>query len=153
MKRRAYFSACRTWRYLLTRQWDEGGMVAFIGLNPSTADEMRDDPTVRRCINFARSWGYGKLAMLNLYAFRATDSRVLLKSPDPFGPDNNKVIGEVVADADLVICAWGNPGHGIRAARVLDIIAQPHCLGVTKLGAPRHPLYVPADTRPIPYIS
>jgi hypothetical protein len=147
----AYLSPCRTWRYSLTRDvapLTGDGTVAFIGLNPSTADETTDDPTIRRCIDFARRWGYARLTMINLYAFRATDPRDLRAASDPVGPDNDCTIAKVVGGVDLVVVAWGVHADSERAARVLALIGAPHCLGTTKAGAPRHPLYVRATTRP-----
>ena len=130
---------------------DDESTVTFIGLNPSTADEYADDPTIRRCIGFARSWGFGRLKMLNLYAYRATDPLRLADTDDPVGPHNDCTISKVVGGSDLVICAWGvRAGHD-RAAKVLAFIGAPHCLGLTKDGYPRHPLYVKADTLPQPF--
>jgi hypothetical protein len=127
------------------------GTVAFVGLNPSTADETRDDPTTRRCIGFARDWGYGRMELVNLFAFRATRPADLRAAPDPVGPGNREALERVLGAADLVVCAWGNAGAGSAADAVLDGIAAPHCLGRTGEGAPRHPLYVRAGTRPIPF--
>lgn len=162
---RAYLSEDRVYRYSLTREvapltggWDT---VTFIGLNPSTADETEDDPTIRRCIGFARSWGFARLKMLNLYAYRATDPTALLNADDPNGPENDCTIAKVVGGSDLVICAWGaflarTLGSEVRAGRVdalLGMVAAPHCLGLTKEGWPRHPLYVRADQQPVPFGS
>lgn len=159
----AYLSECRTWRYCLTRDvapLDGEGTCTFIGLNPSTADETQDDPTIRRCIGFARSWGFARLKMLNLYAFRATDPRDLY-SVDPYppyaeqiGPENDCTIAKVVGSSDLVVCAWGAGSRSPnREGQVLDLIAAPHCLGLTKNESPRHPLYVRGDTLPVPFAS
>lgn len=151
----AYLSPCRTWRYSLTRDVAPitgEGTVAFVGLNPSTADETQDDPTIRRCIAFARSWGFARLKMLNVYAFRATDPRAMFAAADPIGPDNDCTIAKVVGGSDLVVCAWGVHGAD-RAADMLGLIAAPHCLGLTKHGAPRHPLYLRADTAPVPFAN
>jgi hypothetical protein len=150
----AHFSPCRTWRYLLTRQvtpLDGKGTVAFIGLNPSTADETADDPTIRRCVGFARRWGFARLQMLNLFAFRSTDPAALLAAADPVGPENDSTIIEVVRGSDFVVCAWGAFPNSGRAADVLPLIAAPHCLGTTKDGSPRHPLYLRAGTEPRPW--
>lgn len=152
----AYLSSCRTWRYSLTREvapLTGEGTVAFIGLNPSTADETADDPTIRRCIRFARDWGFARLKMLNLYAYRATDPRDMYAAADPVGPDNDCTIAKVVGGSDLVVCAWGAgaAGNANRLGRVIGLIAAPHCLGLTAGGFPRHPLYVRADTLPVPF--
>jgi hypothetical protein len=150
----ALFSSCRTWRYSLSREvapLDGNGTVAFIGLNPSTADETADDPTIRRCIGFARRWGFARLKVLNLFAFRSTDPAALLAAPDPVGPQNDSTIREGIRGSDLVVCAWGAFPNGRRAAEVLPLIAAPHCLGTTKNGSPRHPLYLRASTDPMPW--
>jgi hypothetical protein len=127
--------------------------VAFIGLNPSTADESRDDPTIRRCIGFARRWGFARLEVLNLFAFRATKPTALLSADDPVGPENDLAIAGVLRSADLVVCAWGAFPSSARAADVLRLIAAPQCLGTTKNGSPRHPLYVRSGTDPVPYFA
>lgn len=150
-----YFSPCRTWRYSLTRESaPQGhGTVAFIGLNPSTADESRDDPTIRRCTGFARGWGFARLEVLNLFAFRSTKPTALLAADDPVGPENDSTIAEVLGAADLVVCAWGAFPNGGRSAGVLELVTAPHCLGVTKNGSPRHPLYVRASADPQPWLA
>lgn len=152
----AYLSEDRVYRYSLTRDiasLSGDGTVTFIGLNPSTADEMQDDPTIRRCIGFARRWGFARLKMLNLYAYRSTDPKGLRDPDDPVGPENLCTIAKVVGGSDLVICAWGACIAGQTWARdeVLPLIAAPHCLGLTRQGFPRHPLYVRADTEPQPF--
>jgi hypothetical protein len=153
--RQTYLSPCRTWRYSLTRDVAAStgaGTVAFVGLNPSSADETTDDPTIRRCTGFARRWGFARLAVINLYAYRERHPRTLATVADPVGPENDDVIAEVVEGSDLVVCAWGawaGPFASARVARILDLVAAPHCLGLTKHGAPRHPLYVRADALPV----
>ena len=145
----AVFSECRRYRYSLLRTWKRGSAkVMFIGLNPSTADEKVDDPTVRRCIGFARQWGYGGMILTNLFAFRSTDPKFLKNVPDPVGPDNDQMIVRCCRSSALVVVAWG--AHGAlqgRDERVLTLLSAPHCLGVTKSGLPRHPLYLAASTR------
>lgn len=149
----AYFSPCRTWRYCLTRDvapLTGDGTCAFVGLNPSIADETTDDPTIRRCIRFARDWGYARLKMVNLYALRSTDPRALKTASDPVGPENDHVLSLVFGGADLVIAAWGVNADSERVAKVLAWPIRPHlCLGLTKDGAPRHPLYVRANAVPV----
>ena len=146
MEQGAQFSPCRKWRYALWRTWEEGnGHAMFIGLNPSTADETQDDPTVRRCIGFAKRWGYGGIYMLNLFAFRSTDPKELLRVPQPQGPETNQFLRMYATSAGVIVAAWG----AFELARdrgtfVESLITRPlYCLGVTKSGAPRHPLYVP----------
>ena len=150
----AIFSPCRTWRYTLERRWgDDPLTLVIVGLNPSTADETQDDPTIRRCIGFARSWGYGRLLMLNLFAYRATDPREMLAAADPIGPDNPEVIGREAGRAlGSVLCAWGVHGaHLGWGPGVLERLgSKAMVLGLTKDGHPKHPLYLRADTQPSP---
>ena len=139
------------YRYALTRRWDSTkGLVRWIMLNPSTADATVDDPTIRRCMGFARSWGFGGILVHNLFALRATDPRELKRHPDPVGPHNNAHLADPQASRLPTVCAWG--AHGAlngRADAVLDLLrragAKPTCLGLTKAGHPRHPLYLPAS--------
>lgn len=149
----AVFSPCRTWRYTLTRIWDpKGTPITFIGLNPSTADETVNDPTIRRCIGFARRWGYGRMIMLNLFGFRATDPRDMKKAPDPVGPDNDVWIRRL-AEGIETIAVWGAHGHWLeRDHQVLDLVGPVKCLGTTKEGFPKHPLYLRGDVVPEPYM-
>jgi hypothetical protein len=158
----ARFSECGTYRYALRRQWNEvNGDVAFVGLNPSTADEEKDDPTLRRCIGFAKRWGYGGVVMLNLFAYRATQPDAMwaaqVAGADIVGPHNDAQIRLFVGAAQLVVAAWGKlaPGAIGRAVNVLELLrgqgAPPVCLGVTKAGHPRHPLYVRTDTPPVAF--
>lgn len=132
------------------RIWDiSKGVVAFIGLNPSTADESEDDPTIRRCINFAKSWGYGGIEMLNLFAFRATKPVDLFKSMAPIGPDNDFYLKAKTAEAAITIAAWGNGGNfKNREKDVLKLLDNLYCLSITKSGQPGHPLFLKGDLRP-----
>jgi hypothetical protein len=133
------------YRYCLKRGWsDIGSTICFIGLNPSTADGELDDPTIRRCIAFAESFGGRELIMVNLFAWRATDSSELLRSDDPIGPDNDQWLERSVEESDVVIAAWGNKGNLVgRAARILTRFAgKLHALKITKTGHPSHPLYL-----------
>lgn len=122
--------------------------VLFVMLNPSTADERVDDPTIRRCVGFARQWGFRHLRVVNLFAARSTDPDALRDMEDPVGPQNDEVLARELARADRVVAAWGVHGslHG-RDRVVLELGARGDwwCLGVTKHGYPRHPLYVRAD--------
>lgn len=145
----AEFSPCRTWRYQLRRLWGDGALCLFVGLNPSTADEEKDDPTVRRCIRFAQEWGYGGLIMSNIFAYRATDPKVLLLAADPVGPDTDGWLTRQRYMAGLVICAWGVHGTFLdRGKEAVEFLRPAHCLGRTKDGHPRHPLYLSSETRP-----
>jgi hypothetical protein len=155
MPRRTLFSPCRTYRYTLWRQLDasRAGFALFIGLNPSTADEQTDDPTIRRCKDFARRWGFGAVCVANLFAFRATRPADLKAAPAPVGPDNDRWLVRLARTADLVIAAWGM--HGSFAGRdlkVAGLLDNPLvCLGLTRGGHPRHPLYLRRTTMPTPW--
>ncbi len=150
----AEISLCGTYRYRLTRTWAEGGKrVLFVMLNPSTADAEADDPTIRRCVRFALREGGDALEVVNLFAFRSTHPRDLLTAEDPVGPNNDAILAEALAAADLVIAGWGvalesTPrGRELLAARrpVLRRLLQGvevHALGLAASGAPRHPLYL-----------
>ena len=149
-----------TYRYRLTRTaYQENPWLAvhepallWIMLNPSTADETEDDPTIRRLRGFSRRLGYGNFTVVNLYALRSTNPRGLWVAEDPVGPDNDRTIADdaftsVIDDAPIV-AAWGAHARPERVAEVLalpHLAARLHCLGVTKSGAPRHPLYLPGD--------
>lgn len=141
----------RSYRYLLTRRWGVGPTAVFVMLNPSTADAERDDPTLTRCVSFARREGCAALAVVNLFALRSPDPRVLARHRDPVGPRNDTYIAAACAAAPLVVAAWGTGGrlHG-RAAQVTAMLARAGvrlwCVGTTKDGSPRHPLYVRGST-------
>ena len=153
MDKSAVISADGEYRYLLRRRWAFGPAMVFLMLNPSTADADNDDPTIRRCIGFARDRGFGAVEVGNLFALRATDPTVMKRHAKPIGPDNNDhlmaMMVKAAGDQAPVIAAWGCHGtHLRRAQRVVELSAngQPlQCLGVTKDGHPRHPLYVRAD--------
>jgi hypothetical protein len=126
-------------------------------LNPSTADAVRDDPTIRRCIGFARRWGYGGVEVVNLFAFRASDPRALRGAPDPVGEKNDRHLASVARRVDAMVVAWGV--HGALAARDREVLtllsrwARLLALGWTRSGSPRHPLYLRRDVRPRPLSS
>jgi hypothetical protein len=136
------------YRYRLWRRWGAAAPALFVMLNPSTADAIDDDPTIRRCIGFARRWRCGGIEVVNLYALRATDPRDLRRHPAPIGPQNDAVLAAAIATAGVAIAAWGCHGQD-RAARLVELAgARPlHCLAVNRDGSPRHPLYVPAAQR------
>lgn len=124
----------------------------FIGLNPSTADEVVNDRTVSRCIQFAKDWGYGALCMTNLFAFRATDPEVMKAHPEPVGKDTDAVLVALAKNAGVVVAAWGNDGkHLGRAQQVVSFLPNLHCLKVTKEGQPNHPLYLSKALKPKRY--
>jgi hypothetical protein len=153
MKKDAAFSPCRRYRYALWRIWDDTKpTVAFIGLNPSTADEKSDDPTLIRCINFAKAWDpgrYGGVCIANLFAFRATKPRDLLARKKIIGKNNNDWLLKLATEAELTVAAWGNDGkHQNRAEQVKQLIQPLHYLKMNKSGEPAHPLYLKADLKP-----
>ncbi len=155
MERTATLSPCRRYRYTLWRNWGDllasgKGYAMFIGLNPSTADETEDDPTIRRCITFAKTWGYDGLCMANLFAFRATDPSVMLAEPDPIGQDNDSHLLVMAGNAGVVVAAWGTSGvHMGRADAVRKLVPHLHYLRLTKDGHPGHTLYLPGDLAPV----
>jgi hypothetical protein len=148
IQKSAVISECGQYRYLLTRRWAKGPSMLWIMLNPSTADASEDDPTIRRCLGFARRWGFESLEVVNLFAVRATDRTVLTRTPDPVGAENDRYIQEAAARAGLVVVAWGTWGSLFdRQATVAEALAwcPLYCLGKTSSGFPRHPLYVRGD--------
>lgn len=154
--RRATFSPCRRYRYRLEREWGGGGRALFVLLNPSTADEINDDPTVRRCWTFAADWGYGQAEVCNLFAWRATDPRGMLAAEEPVGAENDSHLLAAAAQASLIVCGWGV--HGARRGRAAAATAllrgaghTLHALGLTRDGQPRHPLYLPRQALPVPF--
>jgi hypothetical protein len=153
----AVYSADEAYRYALTRVWDAGlGKVTFVMLNPSTATEVQNDPTVERCERRARALGFGALRVVNIFAFRATDPRVMRAQADPVGEGNDAAIIEAAAWADRVVCAWGSHGvhldRGLVVEALLRATRQPlFQLGLTKAGQPKHPLYIGYDREPEPW--
>tara|TARA_B100000795_G_scaffold263796_1_gene243434 strand:- start:1720 stop:2196 length:477 start_codon:yes stop_codon:yes gene_type:complete len=147
IKKSAVFSSCRKYRYSLTREWNlTGNYVLFIGLNPSIADELIDDPTLKRCINFAKDWGYGGLIMVNLFAYVSTHPSELKNTKLPIGKENDKHILKNHQKSQLTVIAWGNDGYLYdRDKEVLAIIDSPMCLNINKSGQPAHPLYQKKD--------
>jgi len=126
----------------------------FIGLNPSIADATIDDPTIRRCIGFAKAWGYSGLMMTNLFAWRATEPRNMLAAENPVGPDNDRILSVAHDKAALTVAAWGVHGsHLDRNTAVRALLSRLHYLRLTKDGHPGHPLYLPSRLQPIEWIS
>ncbi len=147
-----------SYRYRLWRTLEEvrtTKRVLFVMLNPSTADEHRDDPTLRRCIGFAKQWGFRRVDVCNLFAYRSSSPRVLRTAVDPVGPLNDGVLREVAAEAALTVVAWGADGKlGRRGDYVAATVLRKralYCLGRTRSGEPRHPLYVPRSAELIRY--
>lgn len=158
----AVFSPCEVYRYRLWRSWllpfdaRPDRRVAFIGLNPSTADAEQDDPTVRRCALFAIRWGFTGMEMLNLFGIRSTDPRGVWSAEDPVGPGTDSHLVQVARACDLVIACWGAfPKARERARAVTSQLAvagvEVRILGVTKEGDPRHPLYLKNSASPTPW--
>lgn len=144
----AVFSDCRDYRYLLWRSWSSNPYVLFICLNPSTADETQDDPTIRRCRRFAMDWGYGAIVMANLFAYRATKPKDMIDQQHPTGRDNDAWLHYLAQNAGIIVCAWGANGSYRNRGEKITQLLNPYklmCLGVTKEGQPRHPLYIKAD--------
>jgi len=150
MHEQTTFSPCRTYRYTLWRRWAEGnGYAMFVCLNPSTADETEDDPTLRRCMGYASAWGLAAVCMTNLFAYRATKPKDMKSAADPIGPDNDRYLRAIAKDAGVVIAAWGT--HGAYRGRAHDartLLHNLHYLRLTKNGHPAHPLYLPAALTP-----
>jgi hypothetical protein len=170
----AVFSSNRFWRYSLTRDLvsplvigdeireGDSNTCLFVCLNPSTADEYLDDPTVTRCVGFAKRWGYSRLVVCNIFAIRSTDPKALYYDPTqatPFnvvGPDNDRHILDNAKAASIVICAWGNHGAHLSrgplvAAKLHRAGVSLHVLGTTKSGHPLHPLYLKKTLEPVPW--
>jgi hypothetical protein len=123
--------------------------VLFVMLNPSTADHERDDPTIRRCIGFAASWGYGALAVGNLFAFRTPFPAQLKRAACPVGRANDRWLERLAAESSRVIAAWGNEGSFLgRDTQVRNFLKPLHAFALTQQGQPRHPLYLPGGAKP-----
>lgn len=157
MKRTAEISECGNYRWWLQRRWDDGPLVCFVMLNPSTADHEKDDPTIRRCIGFAKAWGFGALSVRNLFPYRATKPVDLMAAAnsgfDVRGGERGAAELKAAATADLVIAAWGSYRCLSRSSAFLEI-TKPRdiwCLGQTKQGAPLHPLYLPKILVPMEF--
>lgn len=153
----AAYSTCDVYRYTLTRIWDDTGRrCLFIMLNPSTATEIANDPTIERCERRARALGYGAMRIANIFAFRATDPRELKRADAPVGEENIRALADGVTWADDVLCAWGAHGAHLDQGRVTARGLAAHrtkltTLGLTKDGHPRHPLYVSYAQAPTPW--
>jgi hypothetical protein len=158
----AVLSDDRRYRYVLWRGWeghaahDRKPSCVFIMLNSSTADADHDDPTIGRCVGFAKRLECNTMSVVNLFGYRTAYPRELFKSADPVGPDNKKWVQRVTSDCGLIICAWGTHGGFLgQDAKVLSWLPpnKPRfCLGVTKDGHPKHPLYLPSDAALIPFV-
>jgi hypothetical protein len=138
------------YRYSLTRVWDLAlPVITFVLLNPSTADEAQLDPTLRRCVGFAKREEFGGMLIVNLYAFRTKDPKVMLAATDPIGPDNARVLANV---AGTVVAGWGTNAEPARVSQAIALLPRLQALGVTKKGHPQHPLYVSAKSPLTPWV-
>ena len=148
----AIFSPDRAHRYVLWRRWaDHGPTVLFVGLNPSTADERTNDPTIRRCISFASQFGAATLIVSNLFAFRATKPKDLFCAADPVGLEADAWLEVSTNHAKNTVACWGTHGAFLgRASAVLPTLRNPHCFGTTMGGEPKHPLYLRGATKLVP---
>ncbi len=153
MRKDALISACGLYRYSLIREWAPGDRLGFIMLNPSTADAKEDDATIRRCIGFARLWGYGGIVVGNLFALRSKDPAALREAVDAVGPVNDKMLVALSDEVKTLVAGWGaHPFAAERARKVCGLLPDRlSCLGVTKAGHPKHPLYLRADTQPVKF--
>lgn len=152
----AVISDCGKYRYELTRRWGSGEAVCFIGLNPSTADANIDDPTIRRCVNYAKSWGYSELIMVNVFAWRATDPKDMLEAgKDAVGPDNIQYIDRAIRRSSMAVAAWGNncPVLHSELYMLAEYGPRLHALKLNKSGSPAHPLYQKKDIKPQPLLT
>lgn len=152
----AVFDRSQKYRYLLWRNLSQGnGRILLVMLNPNTADESHNDPTIRRCIGFANSWGYNQVEVVNLFAWKAKEPVMLKSVKKPIGTHNDDIISQRAKHADLRMVAWGNHGKLLeRDEAVLKLLAEygpVYCLGTTNSGAPKHPLYIKSDTRPLAF--
>jgi len=156
----AILSEDRVYRYTLVRDWPmldgeerqgfgrSRAYAMVVGLNPSVADEVKDDPTIRRIMAFVKSWGYGMLVMVNLFSFRATNPKHMMDAKDPIGPDNDYWIEQMSKDACVIVAAWGKYGSFMnRDAEIIHRYSGLKCFGKNKDGSPRHPLYLRKDTK------
>ncbi len=153
----AVYSDCERYRYLLTRVWDPAGAAAlFIMLNPSTATEVQNDPTVERCERRARTLGFGAFRVTNIFAWRDTDPRAMRRAADPVGPENDRAILDSCPWADRIICAWGTHGAHLERGPAVEAMLRTtglplYHLGLSKAGHPKHPLYIGYAEPPQPW--
>lgn len=156
MERDATFDSAKIYRYSLWRRWNnEAPKITFVLLNPSQADAERDDPTLRRCIGFAKDWGYGSLEVVNLFAFRSPTPQTLRSATDPIGPECDRYLLAAATTAQQIIVAWGNWGQLHQRDRTALQLLAPYsplyCLGLNRTGHPRHPLYSQKDVTPFSF--
>ncbi len=150
---RAVFSSCGRHRYDWYYRWSDGPCVTFIGLNPSRADAHETDATLRRCIAFAKRWGFGAVRIVNLFSWIDTDPEAMKRSGEPVGPHNDRYLKACVADADLIVAVWGSHGSHQGRDEVVKRMFEGwlNALAINQDGSPSHPLYLRKDLRPFPY--
>lgn len=148
----AVFSSCGCYRYDWRFRWGKGKCVMFIGLNPSTATFNQTDATMRRCIGFAKSWGYGAVRMVNLFSWIGPSPAVLRSVYDPVGEDNDRYLLDD-EESDLIVAVWGNRGSYLGRDLVVRRIfkGRLYALAINRNGSPSHPLFLPRELRPFPY--
>lgn len=151
-------SLCGQYRYLLQRRWSPRQMLPFVMLNPSTADHLVDDPTIARCMGFAKLFSYGGIQVVNLFAYRTAYPKDLAKAGYPVGPDNDEAIIAACASHEKVVVAWGAQKGYLVRQRIITVLrsilrsgAKPFCLGLNLDGSPSHPLFLPYAAKLIPY--
>ena len=155
----AVYSDCENYRYSLTRIWEpEGRKAAFIMLNPSTATEVQNDPTVERCERRARALGFGAFRVTNIFAWRDTDPRNMRAASDPVGPENDNAIREACDWADQIVAAWGTHGAHLNRGPSVEALLRDagfsvYHLGLSKAGHPKHPLYIAYAQKPEPWFG
>lgn len=150
--RSAILSDDGKYRYKLERKWgpDASKMVGFIMLNPSIANDKKDDPTMKRVINFAKSWGFDGVIVCNLYAHISPHRKELKHVDDPLGPENERYVREIVATCSQIVYGWGNDGSEPQWLR--ELVPSPYCIKMNKGGQPKHPLYIKGECEMIPYV-
>ena len=159
IKSTAVYSNCELYRYSLTRSWDSSAKkVLFIMLNPSTATEIQNDPTVERCERRAKALGYGAFKVCNIFAYRSTDPKIMRLQKDPIGPENDKIIIKSANWSNNIICAWGTNGsHLSRGKKIEELLRAKNFtlthLGLSKDGHPKHPLYISYSVSPENWIE
>lgn len=154
----AVMSDCGLYRYRLVRDLGGQRTLVVIMVNPSSATAETNDPTIRRVIAFALVWGFGRLVVVNLFAYRATNVRELARVEDPVGPENDAHIIAAAAEGEMLVAAWGVKSKlparlRSREAAVLELLAgrELYCIRTTAEGSPEHPLFLPGDLRPLLY--
>ena len=154
MQKTAHISDCENYRWILNRKWEDGKSMAFVLLNPSTADHENDDPTLRRCIGFAKREGCGSLTIVNLFAYRSSKPADLKIVEDPIGAENDHYLEQALNSADIIVCGWGGFPMAEKQSLIFKIRFHElglYCLGLTQKGAPKHPLYLKQEAPIIPY--